>query len=182
MSVKTQIDRIKAAKEAIATAIAEKGVTVPVGAQIDGMAGLIAAIVSGGGMPEGVSALASGEYVPSSDINSRAFVDHGLGVTPNFCVWVMTDAVTEVPESAVLFGLMVHKEHPYGAAYPDIKYLGSFMFWGYDSGKNSKAMGSAVTATNYFTPTQVALCGNASIKLKAGYKYRWVCGVIDGIL
>ena len=47
MSVQTQIDRIEAAKEAIAAAIAEKGVTVPAGAKIDDMAPFIDGISSG---------------------------------------------------------------------------------------------------------------------------------------
>ena len=49
MSVQQQIDRIEAAKEAIATAIAGKGVTVPDGTLIDGMAPLIESIEAGGG-------------------------------------------------------------------------------------------------------------------------------------
>lgn len=49
MSVQTQIDRIEAAKEAIATAITGKGVTVPDGTLIDGMAALIDGIETGGG-------------------------------------------------------------------------------------------------------------------------------------
>ena len=49
MSVQQQIDRIEAAKEAIATAITGKGVTVPSGTKLDGMAGLIDDIEAGGG-------------------------------------------------------------------------------------------------------------------------------------
>lgn len=48
MSIRTEINRITAAKTAIATAIAGKGVDVPNGTQIDGMAPLIDGISSGG--------------------------------------------------------------------------------------------------------------------------------------
>ena len=49
MGVQTEIDRLTNAKDAIATAIADKGVTVPEGTKLDGMAALIGAITTGGG-------------------------------------------------------------------------------------------------------------------------------------
>lgn len=49
MSVQTEIDRIKNAKTAISTAIASKGVNVPDGTKLDGMAHLINSIGTGGG-------------------------------------------------------------------------------------------------------------------------------------
>ena len=49
MSIVTEISRIKSAKSAIAAAIAGKGVTVPSGTLIDGMAALIESIEAGGG-------------------------------------------------------------------------------------------------------------------------------------
>lgn len=47
MSVQTQINRIASAKSAISTAITNKGVTVPSGTKIDGMATLITQIQTG---------------------------------------------------------------------------------------------------------------------------------------
>lgn len=49
MSIVTEISRIKSAKSAIAAAIAGKGVTVPDGTMLDGMASLIGEIQAGGG-------------------------------------------------------------------------------------------------------------------------------------
>lgn len=49
MSVQTEITRIESAKTAIATAIEGKGVTVPEGTLLDGMAPLIESIEAGGG-------------------------------------------------------------------------------------------------------------------------------------
>lgn len=53
MSVQTQIDRISGAVSAALTALAEKGVEVPAGTKVDGLAALIAAIESGGGAVSG---------------------------------------------------------------------------------------------------------------------------------
>ena len=48
MSVQTQIDRISDAVSAVKAALTEKGVTVPDGTKVDGLAALIAAIEAGG--------------------------------------------------------------------------------------------------------------------------------------
>lgn len=71
MSVQTEINRISSAKSAISMAISNKGVTVPSGTKIDGMAALIgqistgtdtsdATLTSGGQMLEGITAYARG--------------------------------------------------------------------------------------------------------------------------
>ena len=49
MSTANEITRLGNAKSAIAAAIKEKGVTVPVGTKLDGMAALIGQIETGGG-------------------------------------------------------------------------------------------------------------------------------------
>ena len=49
MSIQSEITRLESAKSAIAAAIAGKGVTVPAGTMLDGMAALIEAIGAGGG-------------------------------------------------------------------------------------------------------------------------------------
>ena len=47
MSIQSEINRINTAKNNIATAIANKGVSVPNGTKLDGMAGLISGISVG---------------------------------------------------------------------------------------------------------------------------------------
>lgn len=49
MSIQTEITRLESAKAAIKTAIEGKGVTVPAGTLLDGMAALIESIEAGGG-------------------------------------------------------------------------------------------------------------------------------------
>ena len=66
MSVQTQIDRISGAVSAALAALKEKGVTVPDGTKVDGLAALIAAIEAGGG--SGGLKFAKGTYIPTSDI------------------------------------------------------------------------------------------------------------------
>ena len=49
MSIASELTRLQNAKNAITSAITEKGVTVPVGTKLDGMAALIGQIETGGG-------------------------------------------------------------------------------------------------------------------------------------
>ena len=77
MSVQTEITRIESAKTAIATAIEGKGVIVPDGTKIDGMAALVEAISAGGGMN-----FATGTFTTTDDITSNIVITHDLGVKP----------------------------------------------------------------------------------------------------
>lgn len=70
MSIQTDLTRIKNAKAAIKAAIEGKGVSVPDGTLLDGMASLIEGIEAGGGsgieLPTGYQ-LTSGTYTPNSE-------------------------------------------------------------------------------------------------------------------
>ena len=81
MGVQTEITRIESAKTAIATAIEGKGVTVPDGTLLDGMASLIESIEAGGGdfsIQAGTITFAE-SYKPSS---TPLVISHSLGKTP----------------------------------------------------------------------------------------------------
>ena len=77
MSVQSEITRIESAKTAIAVAIAGKGVTVPDGTLLDGMAALVEAISAGGGMN-----FVTGTFTTTDDITSNIVITHDLGVKP----------------------------------------------------------------------------------------------------
>lgn len=77
MSVQSEITRIESAKTAIATAIEGKGVTVPEGTKLDGMAALVEAISAGGGMN-----FVTGTFTTTDDITSNIVITHDLGVKP----------------------------------------------------------------------------------------------------
>ena len=81
MSVQTQIDRLASAKAAIKTAIEGKGVTVPNGTLLDGMASLIESIEAGG-LEETLfgAYFETGSIIPASDITT----DHTIQFQKNF--------------------------------------------------------------------------------------------------
>lgn len=81
MSVQTQIDRINSAKTAIGAAIAGKGVTVPSGTKIDGMAALIGAIEAGGGSVQ----FHMQTWTPAEDVK-MGNIEHGAGFAPDIAL------------------------------------------------------------------------------------------------
>ena len=85
MSIQTELTRITNAKAAIKTAIEGKGVTVPDGTLLDGMASLIESIEAGGGggLPAPFTAIKTGTFILSSLAYCNAYtINHSLGVAP----------------------------------------------------------------------------------------------------
>ena len=71
----------------IVAAVEGKGVTVPAGTLLDGMASLIDSIEAGGG---GVK-LATGTFTTTDDITSNVIINHNLGVKPKFIIVLNTN-------------------------------------------------------------------------------------------
>ena len=91
MSIQTELTRITNAKAAIKSSIEGKGVTVPDGTMLDGMAALIESIQAGGGgdfnFEEylGITKATSGTYTVTNDTKS-VHIEHGLGETPKIAL------------------------------------------------------------------------------------------------
>ena len=79
MSIQTELTRITNAKAAIKTAIEGKGVTVPEGTLLNGMAALIEGIEAGGGSSwtDNYSVFATGSFTPTEDVTEWS-IDTGV--------------------------------------------------------------------------------------------------------
>ena len=83
MSIQTELTRLTNAKAAIKTAIEGKGVTVPDGTLLDGMASLIESIEAGGG---GIKVEVF-SITPANDISTGTYEIGETTITnPHFCV------------------------------------------------------------------------------------------------
>lgn len=82
MSVQTEITRIESAKTAIATAIEGKGVTVPEGTKLDGLAALVESIEAGGGGGN----IATGTLVYANNTWGPTTISHNLGSVPEYMI------------------------------------------------------------------------------------------------
>ena len=91
MSIQTELTRITNAKAAIKTAIEGKGVTVPDGTLLDGMASLIESIEAGGG---GSAGIASGTVTYAKDASLGSCpnntLHHNCGFTPTHMMWFIS--------------------------------------------------------------------------------------------
>ena len=96
MSIQTELTRITNAKAAVKAAIEGKGVTVPDGVLLDGMAPLIESIEAGGG------AMYTGSITPSQTMEALHTVGHHLGVVPNFAAMYALDDDTSVKDRMYL--------------------------------------------------------------------------------
>ena len=100
MSIQTELTRITNAKAAIKTAVEGKGVTVPDGTLLDGMAALIDGIEGGG------CTITSGSFTPASDPTYGCTVTHGLGKIPEvFVCWISQDFTGTSVRSYYLCGI-----------------------------------------------------------------------------
>ena len=92
MSIQSELTRLTNAKAAIQTAIEGKGVTVPSGTLLDGMASLIESIEAGGGTISGKKFI-SGEITFSETPTSEITISHdNVGYRSQPFVFLATDA------------------------------------------------------------------------------------------
>ena len=175
MSIQTELTRITNAKAAIKTAIEGKGVTVPDGTLLDGMAALIESIeAGGGGTPLSMFDISIGEFVPASS-EYTVTVDTGWGAAPN---------------SSKFYGAFIVGFQPAGIAN-DYRNICKFEF--YNAGINGSlqnykyALYASDTATKFSSATTYAdncvYNSDGTVKLvgynnnwtfAAGHKYLWM--------
>ena len=82
MSIQTELARLTNAKNAIQAAIEGKGVTVPSGTLLDGMAALIDSIETGGGGAK----IITGEFTLDTAA-AGVLIEHSLSEVPNFAYY-----------------------------------------------------------------------------------------------
>ena len=135
----------------------------------------------GGGLPEGITALASGTYTQTSRVTSPINVEHDLGVKPNFCVWIIENNLTAAPlASAGILGCLIEKPAIFSKSVSTI-YNATVFAASYNASSALQRTAQTIEAACH-TDTTCRIWANAQYCLAAGYTYRWVCGLIEGVL
>lgn len=175
MSIQTELTRITNAKAAIKTAIEVKGVTVPDGTLLDGMAALIESIEGGGGAQFGdYDIVQTGTITPASDI-SEYVLETGITIASktqaeNTLFLVFLDHVfgslSEAAKTLMVgFGGRDNEIIPSFSFAPAAYFTASFSI-NYE--KNVVVMPG-----NYPSATITIACGS-TMKLLGGATYRWI--------
>ena len=177
MSVQSEITRLANAKTAIATAIGGKGVTVPDGTLLDGMAVLIDSIEAGGGAENLFGTyFETGSIIPASDITSDYTIEFqinfsqvpGNGSSPyyNFLLWCSIPpgyTSVEIPKDSLAWIFFARKKH--NGTIIHGQYLSS-------SGSLRDLTSLGEIGADY--SNKFILHCKTSRKLVAGYVYNWI--------
>lgn len=177
MSVQTQIDRISGAVSDALAALTDKGVTVPDGTTVDGLAALIAAIEAGGGAYKiGTFVLAEENYSPCIPIEDAKSDD---GLLPKFAAAWLTSPLEirlstttgwKIGPAILIFNddSRTYPERGYGARY------GEMYSW---STNNLNASFPYTTSFTYVNQTGIALglSGSSDAKYPAGEEIKYIC-------
>ena len=178
MSIQTELTRITNAKAAIKAAIEGKGVTVPDGTLLDGMAALIESIEAGGGEETLFGAyFETGSIIPASDITTDytiQFQKNFSSIPGNdneprymFVLWCSIPpgrTSVKIPNNSwawVFIGRLKQSSViPYG------QYLSN-------SGSASNATYIGAIGSDRYSDRFTLYC-TTSKKLAAGYVYNWI--------
>ena len=169
MSIQTELTRLTNAKAAIKAAIEGKGVTVPDGTLLDGMAALIESIEAGGGGFQ----VALGTFTPAETIALNSIppvsIEHNAGFTPDVFIFYKASTGT--------YG-MIAISAKFDILYGDGNISDNKC---YVMCKGSSTMGDGNLKPYPATEKVVYLRSNVtSHKVTAGQEYRWIA--IGGIL
>ena len=178
MSIQTELTRITNAKAAIKAAIEGKGVTVPDGTLLDGMASLIESIEAGGGEETLFGTyFETGSIIPASDITTDYTIKFqrdfsqvvGNSNSPKyiFVLWCSIPpgrTSVEIPNNSWAWVFVGRRKTNSGLAYG--QYLSN-------SGSVSNATYFGVIGENSYSDRFILYC-TTSKKLAAGYVYHWI--------
>ena len=177
MGIQTELTRITNAKAAIKTAIEGKGVTVPDGTLLDGMAALIESIEAGGGSSwtDSYSVFATGTFTPTERVTEWS-IDTGVPYSyqdsnNKLDYFQQSLIVWREPDGKAINGLFIATLRSYSKQYPD-----------YNGGALGSAAGTPAKLfyrkdTNHFPQegeTIWKIDGDSNITFMAGKPYRWI--------
>lgn len=172
MSIQSEITRLESAKSAIAAAIAGKGVTVPAGTMLDGMAALIQSISAG-------TKIEIKTIVPSEDVkgNATLTVEHGLGEVPRMVLIFTGDSIVASSYGVAFCLFFMESKFEY------INYNSNNSFYSAYAFRKSSDYSAGCRKTTKNSSTLKALISNSAVPISDATESNIVlCGVGDNTL
>ena len=172
MSIQTELTRIINAKAAIKAAVEGKGVTVPDGTLLDGMAALIESIEAGGG---GGYEVTCGIITPAEDSTTISW-EHGLSKAPSFGMIFMLLGYNLKPYASLL--RTFYKRYSYNGSTSE-KYDAYATYSSATTIKHPSGLGNSQSAFTVNDTTVIANECNFSQSNNthwlSGKTYLWIC-------
>ena len=185
MSIQTELTRLTNAKADIKAAIEGKGVTVPDGTLLDGMAALIAGMDAGGGGLEynRLYQAATGTFTVTerTEVYSDApyILQHDAGVIP-ILVTITSNGMTSQGDLDAL--AMWRRRHASQNYYDLSQAMTLAVKRGSSSGRLDRYLsieGGTAKAALWSAQSVPVFCYNTSIYFNTGKTYKWVAYGVD---
>lgn len=182
MSVQTQIDRISGAVSDALAALTEKGVTVPEGTKVDGLAALIAAIEAGGGgggvelQYNRLYPAATGTFTPAArtlfNTDAPLVIEHNAGIKP-FVVLVTSNGMASTNDLDFIASWII--------PHYNVSYYDQNQVYSVSSRRGSSSSYKTTRYGEYYSGSfpswdmeKVAVAqGGVGIYVNAGKTYTW---------
>lgn len=171
MSILSEINRIKGNITSAYSAISSKGGTLPSNQNSENLATAIESIISGGGLPSGIAAIATGTYTVASDFTtSKKTINHDLGVVPDMVLFWYPNGNIATTYS-MLYSLRSTKMGFRSSAYN--------VFNGYHGNSTStvttsNSNGTGIGVSNFTSTTFQLASHSTSYYWRGGYTYKWL--------
>lgn len=176
MSVQSEITRLANAKTALATAIEGKGVTVPEGTKLDGMAALVESIEAGGGLQNNrMVQIANGSFTMAEKTemsnNNRFILQHDCGVIP---LLIIINASTNPSSTGDLeCAVFWRRENSYDSSTSNVQALSTRVASSlYRFSKFSIEMGT-ISGNNWTTEHVSLVSADSTVYFNSGITYNW---------
>ena len=175
MSIQTELTRITNAKAAVKAAIEGKGVTVPEGTKLDGLAALVEAISAGGVAPDFGYALDFGTMILADDkyASSRYIITNLSKVYAAF-VWC-PELFTTAPESTnnpIIAGAYIADRVGITISNTTYHKISSCLYR--NRASSPASLGGSTSAKLTGNPSADFSIHVRNIYYIAGYEYRWI--------
>ena len=137
-----------------------------------GFSDAIASIAAG--LPNGITAIASGTYTPTSWVKKPVQIEHGMSVTPNVVFYAMEGDLTIDGDitSYIIMGIDMSKNITIANGTDTID--GHTYIYGSIGG--AMTIGGSHTDGSYIT-----LYGSNERALRYGKTYRWLAAYVEGL-